>query len=312
MRRTTTRASALVGLVATVFAAIVGSALPSTASGDPTVSIRVYQSGVYRETDVIYPVVDGHFDVVYITVSDATESLKVTIRDPSGVVVFQGSDSEVTPGYSVGWNGHGADSRALPAGTYEVTATSRGPDQGLFDTVQKVDLKVSHRHIVRKVWRGSVRFNASLVETTEEPCGWLKRPARTNWKGSIGYYTTTRCGRIHLNRVTTRNRVSLPRSFTNEYGRIRVVVVGGKARAEKRSSLGIVYGYDGFGPPAGKVHRFSGTFGRHAGDWAPAAYYIEAMPGIKGLVFEWNTRASRGDRYDVKKFIIELEYDVFD
>lgn len=70
---------------------------------------------------------DGKAAFAYYLASDA-DTVKVTIKDKDGQVVWSGPGERAAGRNEFGWNGKNSAGEALPNGTYTVTVEAKGPE----------------------------------------------------------------------------------------------------------------------------------------------------------------------------------------
>nr|WP_281366519.1 FlgD immunoglobulin-like domain containing protein [Nocardioides thalensis] len=260
--------------------------------------------------DEFFPATDGYLDTFEFRSSRSTESvaMDVVIRDVRGAVVFDGEATRLPDGLRIAWDGRDDAGATVPEGEY-VAEVSITDAVGNVSTHERV-VRVSDRAIVQKTLRIPVGVDESRFARDRVGCGRLVRPARAEWPESVGYYTPEACRADALYSIGTRHRVKLPDSFTGTYGNSRITVVGGKSRLEKRSQLLLEHYAEGDPDQVTYVRGIDGNTGPHVGHWTPIR--PRTFEGRDGRYLTWGIRARQGSRYDVRRFVIEVEYDVLE
>lgn len=260
--------------------------------------------------EAFYPATDGYLDTFEFRSPRSTESvaMNVVIRDDRGGAVFEGVATRLPDSLRIAWDGRDEAGVIVPEGEYlaEVSITDA---VGNIATHERV-VRVSGRAVVQKTLRIQVGVDESRFARARIGCGRLVRPARAEWPESVGYYTPDACRADELYSIATRHRVKLPDSFTGTYGNSRITVVGGKSRLEKRSRLRLEH-YVGVDPDQVTYgDGIDGNTGPHVGYWTEVR--PRAFDGMEGRYLTWGIRASLGSRYDVRRFVVEVEYDVLE
>lgn len=260
--------------------------------------------------DEFFPTPDGYLDTFEFRSPRSTESvaMNVVIRDHAGVAVFDGDATRLPDRLQIAWDGRDETGAIVPEGDYlaEVSITDA---VGNIITHER-GVRVSRRAIVQKTLRIQVGVDESRFARARVGCGRLVRPARAEWPGSVGYYTPDECRADALYSIGTRHRVELPSSFTGMYGDSRITVVGGKSRLEKKSRLRLEH-YGEVDPDLVTYGEgIDGNTGPHVGSWTQI--HPRTFEGMAGDYLTWGVRAGLGSRYDVRRFIVEVEYDVLE
>lgn len=253
-----------------------------------------------------YPVRDGFYDKLHfevpVTVDDGP--FEVTVTDSAGTTVFEEFGRAVDGKRVITWDGRDSIGDVVPAGVYDVNAVMTDPAGN--SIVADRDISVSTKRISRSVWRTTVTPADALVRRVDASCGQLRRPARASWPGSLGLDSREVCPNGNWSRIATTNRLLAPASITGIYGRSRVTIVGAAARTAPRAHLQLAYHHN---QQYGMWYRYNAgpEYGRHVGPWS------DIWPQLAGngrSYLHWNVRAQNGSDYDVRKFLVEIEYDV--
>ncbi|MBO9524398.1 MAG: hypothetical protein J7518_22905 [Nocardioidaceae bacterium] len=232
-------------------------------------------------SSITYTVNGGTSDVVAVKISNGTQSTTLPVTANKAV-----------------WNGRIAST--VVGGTFTVRAVDSLGNPSDVGTTVTVDT----RRIVIKTWQKIVTARASMPSRNAffaGKCSTLRRPARTVWPGSIGYYANTKCRdrRWVTSGVTTAHATFLPQ--VDKMVDLRVDTYGAAARVRPRSQGLIRYlTTSGFWVNVRPVAR-------------TRAWHIGPTRSPGGVVFKdnsfgWSFAASAGNRYDVWKFRIVLRY----
>jgi hypothetical protein len=251
---------------------------------------------------VAYPLLDGYGDWLRFAVrNDDLATMTVNITDATGGHV--NAWGEYGQGQFTWSARHEGGSYPLPGGRY--TATISVTDWAGNEAVVTTRVRISHQRLARTVWRRTVTPAASLEAIPKPRCGSLERPARADWPTSFGYRSKRRCASSDVSVMQTIHGVSVPDSIEDSYGRVRLIVVGGAAKSRPRSRLnyGLSPGSAGIPRPDVPGHTLDGSIGRHASRWE---WGVVEYHGAERLV-RWGVGTFRGSRYDVKRFVIEVE-----
>lgn len=261
------------------------------------------RNGQVDTMDAFYPEIDDYYDRLLIEVprtpDDGTADISVT--DADGGEIF--GTAYIPYDGIVRWDGHGLDGRPAPAGVYTVRAVLTDPAGNV--VVHTRDVRLSREAITRKRWRGIFVPRRTMVQQVDVECGRLRDPARSGWPGSLGLDSPVDCGH-RPGLIALTHRVRVPMSFTRRYGRSRITVVGAAARNRQRARLHV--SYDAEAPYDYWGFKAAPEYGRHVGEWSEIPPQFD-----RGRSYlHWLTTAMRGAKYDVRRFIVEVEYDVLE
>lgn len=265
-------------------------------------------------TASVYPATDGYRDQVAIRYGSSEQvSQRVDVRNSAGTVVRTLATGTLGSGHTgatrtISWNGRDAASRAVPAGTY--TVRFEGTDRVGRPTVVTRSVVVSHKKLVQKTWQRTFRASSVLPSTgdTVGRCSSLRRPARSDWSGSLGLHSRTKCQSAAASPITLRNRTSVPKAFEGRYGKLQIWVYGGGARRVSGGGSGarLDLGYRSTSGSIAHKVRFSGTIGSHAGRSAAAPSLVADKTGTPRV--EWQVGVDGGSKYDVRSYTVRLTY----
>lgn len=254
--------------------------------------------------DVFYPVKDGYQDVVYAAgmVPDENETVAadLVITDATGAAVYRAeSRYDGEPGF--GWDGHDEDGRLLPEGRYDVTMTAYDVNDNA--ATQSRSIELSHARKRVELWRHTFAAAGTVIKKATEGCGRLVTPARRAWRGSLGYDVESHCNQPTV--VATSNGAFVPRSPIGEYSGMRVTVNGSKGLGEKRAEL-VLYYLNRDGDWVAR-RRLDGDGSRHPGAWLGRHNGVLGKPRERPYAV-WTVGLSKGWRYDVKSFTVEVKW----
>ncbi|GAA4704976.1 hypothetical protein [Nocardioides conyzicola] len=268
------------------------------------------QLKVTKPPTQVYPVRDSYLDAVVLRAStdeQATGTLDVT--DSAGKRVFHTGNLRLAnadwSGDSVYWNGRTSGGALVPEGTYTMVLTATDA-AGNTDTWSG-RIAVSHKKVQWTVFKRTVTAAASRSgKPFVGRCSTLASPARGGPRGSLGFYSQTKCaGDSRSGTVATNHGMYIPKAFDDRYAWARVTLNGGPATASADNYL--VLGY--LSPRNGRLvnTRILGKGHR-------------AHPGLKvdvGSIWDrkkdkpyilWSNGLTAGSRYDVRSYTVEVRY----
>ena len=263
----------------------------------PTVDVTVDRS-------VIYPVNDDYLDELPVSVVISEKSdlrLRVTAQDGSITSVV---DTELfapaNKPRSLVWAGK-LKGALPPAGDYwlDIEATDSVGNKTVVRVPATADLAAKQTRAVTR----TVTAKASTVDTFVGRCSQLASPSSHRWKGSLGYYSKSRCksnGRAA--EVISAHAVTLPDAFLGDYPSVRVYAYGGKSKGVSRSYL--LFGYYFHNGKAGEGIQIPANLGWHGGWKGRGGDYVAVRPG-QPAVMAWWVGLTGGARYDVRSFKVK-------
>ncbi|WP_154402594.1 FlgD immunoglobulin-like domain containing protein [Nocardioides speluncae] len=265
-------------------------------------------------TTSVYPATDGYRDRLTIRYGTSEQvSQRVDIRNAAGTVVRTLATGTLGSGHSgaartITWNGRDSADNVVPAGSY--TVRFDGVDRvGRSATVAR-SVTVSHKKLVQKTWQRVVRAGDAVARggAIVGSCSSLRRPARSDWPGSLGLHSRTKCQRAADSPVTVLQRAAVPKAFEGRYGRLQIWLYGGGARGLSGGGRGarIDLGYASTAGPLAQRVRFGGTVGSHAGRSAYAPNFVHAKFGSPYV--KWLVGVNGGSKYDVRSYTLKLTY----
>ncbi|CAN5620855.1 hypothetical protein BH11ACT8_BH11ACT8_14850 [soil metagenome] len=261
--------------------------------GDPG-ALRVAEAA-------LYPARDGYLDKTDITIA---YPLKTTVPDlvvlsASGTVVkhYDAADLRYR---KIQWG----PAKSLPLGRYTVRLTTT--DQaGNIATVDRT-VRLLAGALTWATWKHTFSARSTLVSQYVGACSTLSKKPQRRPKGSLGYYSQTRCARDEDSGVSTVNGVYLPASARGDYQDFRLTVNGGPA-AGARNAYAVLYYYDA--KQGEYVHRVQlpGRNGKHRGArMHKTTNLVITDKGRAHLI--WSLGLTSGSRYDAESFTVEIGY----
>lgn len=290
LRRTSVRAV----LLSLVFAlAGVGPSQAVPGPGDTSIHISNAK---------IYPAINnakrpGSTVIEVLSVSPS-EIVTLEIHGPGGNVVrtFTFPSPELSTRV-FNWSGRDDSNALVPAGTYTVHLYDGSHVE--VDTTGVI--AVSRQRLVQK---SLTRFflPTQRVFKYAGRCSTMAQPSKRGWKGSVGYYSNTRCGTQtwRASAVITGHYTRLP--VAERYGTVRVDTYGGAAKSRPGSRGGLDYS----GETGWTAFKFAGSkVGWHTGLTALASDVVDT-----DRYFAWRFATAYKGRYDVAKFRLVVYYTV--
>jgi hypothetical protein len=300
-------------LVSVLAGAVLASgtlAAPAHAATTAVVSLQITRPNSGEPATTIYPAADGYLDTVSVTgaAPDATVvhiDVSTSATDAEGARVFQ---TEV----SVDWAGDfhvtlGADLVGkVTSGAYYVWA--RPDDVTDASAWRSAPLTISLQHLVTRTWTKTVSAARSRWDSFVGRCSTLRKPALRGWKGSLGFYSNTKCRKTaEKSAVATVHQIVLPAvPRPGRYSTFRISAYGGAARKKPRSRAYLVYLAANDTTDVVAAPSLGRKVGKHAGPTV-AASIIRAGVG-ESRTFRWGAMVQSGNRYDVKSFTVTVTY----
>lgn len=260
------------------------------ASGSQLVPARAshYGSADLR-MDIPEDVPDGAYRVALTMTSDSVEfgRLEGSFGEPVDMYVDQ------------------EDGQIVPEGEYQIAITGRD-DYGNA-TQWSGAVEVSHKRIRTVTAKDTIKAARAMTGTPYVgSCSTLAKPAKGEPKGSLGFYSQTKCRSTDKRSVVAAyHGVYLPKAFQGRYSWVRVTLHGGPATKARGNY--IVHGY--LHPRTKKVI-YTRVFRK--GDKAHRGKQFDHIwDRTKDRPYTvWYTGLTAGSRYDVRSFTIEVKYQV--
>ncbi len=216
----------------------------------------------------------------------------VDVKAPNGDIV-----KTIMNAFNPIWDGRDRTGAAVPSGRYQFVAIDSVGNEA--NTVGHLSVDSRHREL--RTWSQTIKADSHLLSTYVGKCSTLRRPSARRWKGSLGNYSNTKCGRQawHASAVSTMYGIFLPSAVDADVD-VRVYVYGGAAKSRPGSRAGLRYLSNKGGWYSWKV--LSPKLGLHQGvaDNDRTVYPDRA--------FYWGLATEAGDRFDVKYFRVTLRY----
>lgn len=263
-------------------------------------------------TTSVYPVADGYRDQLTIRYGTSEQvTQRVQIRSSSGAVIRSLATGTLGSGHTgatrtITWNGRDSADRVVPAGSYTVHV--QGTDRvGRTATVTR-SVTVSHKKLVQKTWRRTFRAGSLIAGAKVGACSSLRRPARSDWPGSLGLHSQTKCHRWPASAVRVTHRASVPKAFGGRYGRLQVWLYGGGARGVPGGGRDayLAMGYLNSAMQPAQLVQFNGVIARHTGRAVYGPKFIRDKASKPYLL--WMAGLSGGSKYDVRSYTVKLTY----
>lgn len=265
----------------------------------------------WSEIDTFYPVEDdgspnfGYIDTVTLLLRgiDAGEVKKRTflVTDESGAEVY--SETSIWGLSSFEWDGRGAAGDLLPEGVYNISITAYDAHGNA--TTRDGAIGLSHDRYSETDWRSVLKAADARSGGRVGACGRIKEPARRGWAGSVGLYTSDACRPRGQRFSIATHRVHLPLTPADTVISAELTMEGAMARRERSTSVWFRF-WDGSVDrwlPWTKLPGFHSRFEIPVPDGAVSA----DDPDLT-----WEARASNGDSYDLRDFIVDLRYSTVD
>ncbi len=248
---------------------------------------------------VLYPAKDGYRDQVLIGAkTDQWPELVVLDADQVVRARYDIYDLRTDQVY---WRPRGVE-----PGRYTVRFTTT--DEAGNVAVVQAPLQVRRGKVTWRRYTTTVTAKSALVRSTVGSCSTLASPAPGRPRGSLGYYSQTRCERAEDSIVSTLDSARVPRSFLGGYRDFRVSVKGGKARGTK-DAYAVLYYYDARKQTYVQRTQLPPQDRTHAGRRVRQANGLVVDGSGKPRVY-WNLGLTAGSRYDVTSFTVTVRYQV--
>ncbi|MDP3890616.1 hypothetical protein [Nocardioides sp.] len=263
---------------------------------------------IRASTQIIYPAQDRYLDYTTLFVKtdpDVGIRYKVSVLDKQGTVVHPN-----LRGYRRRhrWDGRDADRQRVPDGIYTIRV--RGVDSAGNPGVDETTVKVSSKKRQMVTYKATLSAKHALVDREVGSCSTLASPSSHGGRGSLGYYSQSKCRAAARSAVETEFGIYVPKAVGGKYGDLTISFIGGAAKRAKKAYL-VMYAYDA------KLRKYESRF-QHTAAWGrharPKPYSGErSVVGPKGQkpAIYWYVGLSEGSRYDVQSFTVSLKYQAF-
>jgi hypothetical protein len=257
-------------------------------------------TGLSAAPSTIYPLINNAtrpgFSTITISGNDPATVVDLEVRNAGSVKVrdiFPGGQSTAT------WDGRDASNHVVPAGVYTVFAIGSGSDVSPFTTT----ITVSTKKLVLKTFTRTVTAASTLIDRFVGKCSTLRKPSKRGWKGSLGYYSNTKCKSRLFNKAGVLAVHALRVPLAEKYVDVRVNLYGGAAKANKKSR-GILLYLDKTQQNAYRSAVASSKLGIHRGKVRAGANMVASNGRF---VWSFSTAAPKS-KYDVKNFTVVVRY----
>jgi hypothetical protein len=253
----------------------------------------------------LFPVVDGYRDTVTLRPgsNDSAAGRTLEVRDSTDTVVRTWTAEQVAAaGNAVVWNGRNQAGALVPAGTYQphVVVTDLAGNRA---EATGGAITVSHQHLVARTWDVVALARDVLARKDQTRCSTVRTPSLRGWRGSIGYYSNSRCkARSFAGSIASGvHAARLPSAVVP--GTLTIWAYGGAAQHHGHSTA-VLAAYDPSGDFLGRPSRLGSSL-----RWHPTTTRVAAKM-LHGRDVAWNVFTSRGARYDVRGFRLVYRYQV--
>lgn len=258
-------------------------------------------TAISASPSTIYPLVNNAARPGSTTITvtgDATTVADLEIRNASEVKV---RDLDLAGASSIAWDGRDNSAVVVPAGTYTVVAIGTGSDVSPFTAT----VTVSGKKLVHKTYLRTVTAGASLVDQYVGKCSTLRKPSKRGWRGSLGYYSNTKCSNQSFEKAVVIGVHAIRLPVAERYVSVRVNLYGGAAKA-RTTSRGILLYLDKTLENASGTVKVTSKLGNHFGLARGGANMVASN---RRFAWSFATAAPKA-KYDVKTFTVVVHYDV--
>lgn len=256
-------------------------------------------TGLSASPSTIYPLINNANRPGSTTITitgDASTVADLEIRDSTDTKV---RDINPAGQNQVAWDGRNNSAAVVAAGTYTIVAIGAGSVVSPFDTT----VTVSTKKLVLKSFTKTVTAAGSLVDKFVGKCSTLRKPSKRGWKGSLGYYSNTKCSNRSFLKAGVLGVHALRLPAAESYADVRVNLYGGAAKANKKSRGVLLYLDKTLENATGTV-KVSPKLGNHNGLVRSAANLVASNGRF---IWSFSTAAPKS-KYDVKNFTVVAHY----
>ena len=284
----------------------------------PTVSVDVsidttlpIITAMSRDVDLFFPVPDGYRDIVRITTAvsePSTFEYRLRGDDGSVLAALPKVSSIYSPPGEYAWRGAvGGD--IVPAGTYRIGVRAQDTAGNYSEWVNTDSFRIDLAK-ERKITVTTQLLPAKVVSSRfVGKCSSLASPSSHGWKGSLGYYSQTKCKREKNDAsvVVVWHAWWLPVSIdgVGSYNWFRVDAYGGAAKGDSRGNY-MVLGYIDNKGRFDSRKLFNSKMKWHAGltRGNQPRQFIHFQNGRPFVV--WSNGLTAGSRYDIRYFRLSV------
>lgn len=258
---------------------------------------------IRASTQIIYPAKDGYLDKTNLTVEADPDlvSYKVRVLDQQGAAV---SGVHRVAGF-YRWYGTDAEGHQLADGIYTVRVS--GADRAGNRALDEVTVRVSAKRLKMVTFKATFSAKHALVDREVGSCSTLASPSSHGGRGSLGYYSQTKCRAAARSAVETAFGIYVPKAVAGKYGELRISFVGGAAKRAKKAYV-VMYVYDATLRRYESRVQHTAAWGTHARPKPYSGYKSVVRPRGQKPAIYWYLGLSEGSRYDVQSFTVSLKY----
>jgi hypothetical protein len=271
----------------------------------PTLTVR-------KTPPVLYPVGDDYVDF-FTVYAKASEWSKATLEvtNAHGDRVFRSlpsqlSDQDFNWNDAPSWDGRKGGT-IVPEGRYRATLTV--VDLAGNTTTWSTPFRVSHKHLQWTLFKRTVTAADSIYgKPYIGRCATLARPAQGGPRGSLGFYSATKChGTLASAGVATNHGMYIPKAYKNHWDYAQVILNGGPATSAKGNYINLAY----LRPNSRKL--WNGKFFTKGNGAHKGLRYPIGASGVFGRSTDrpyivWTNGATAGSRYDVRSYTVLVRY----
>lgn len=252
---------------------------------------------------VVYPARDEYRDWVRFTVqATGASAAEAVVRDASGAEVVRIPLVETAKGWAGAFHGRDDRSRVVPEGEYAVELVASDLAGNTASTTRWIEVSHAEREMTTETL--TLRPADVLLDSRVGACSQLRRPSARGGRGTLGFYSQTRCTHPRRSDVSAVFGVYLPPAFLANYKEIRLKMLAGGAVGSRGAYL-----VETIESPKGQfTERLE--LGPSMRTWKMRFQWsdIHDVEGERPYLI-WHLGLTAGSRYDVQQMQLVVRYE---